>query len=424
MAYDDPDASGDHFERVALDDTAPRPKSSMPGHGVPLTRARLLGAVAGIALIAIVGVALFHDRLPRLMTSDAQPIGVVTVHMDLSTTTGSPTPAAFPAFTDWRVAYLGKDTLLHIVTMDGKTDLAGPFLPDLAAQGLNLATPAVSSNGRRLAYESSRGVVVLRLGRDTVTVAQSAGLYYDLFWSPDGSHLALGTRAREVDLWQASDSSVVPVPQATPSERVDLVGWADNSHLVVQEVSPDGASLRLLTLDIKTGTLHLITAFPLAQIGSPRFLMTPDGKHILVSSCSFRDEPFIHRLVLIDSVSGSYRALTSTRAQVSSCLDFMAFQQDSGRLVAVEEEPGKPNPTYWIIDVAHDTATRTILLGFPVAWASNNGPVITSTGYQIQGGGGPYTIRAVTPSPTGDAPILSLTTEALTFPALGLVRNA
>ena len=118
-------------------------------------------------MIAIVGVALFHDRLQRLMTSDAQPIGVMSVRVELSIATESPTPAAFPAFTDWRVAYLGKDSLLHIVTMDGKTDLAGPFLPDLAAQGLNLATPAVSRDGRGLAYETSRGVVSSALASAT-----------------------------------------------------------------------------------------------------------------------------------------------------------------------------------------------------------------------------------------------------------------
>src|SRR5262249_16538317 len=161
-------------ERSALDETAPRSRPSKPGRGVSLTRTRLLGGVAGIALIAVVGDALFHDHLQRLMTSDAQPVGVVTVHVDLSIATEAPTPAVFPAFTDWRVAYLGKDTLLHVVAMDGKTDLAGPFLPDLAAPGLNLATPAVSSDGRRLAYESSRGVVILSLGRNTVTLAQSA----------------------------------------------------------------------------------------------------------------------------------------------------------------------------------------------------------------------------------------------------------
>src|SRR5262249_234017 len=160
-----------------------------------------------------------------------------------------------------------------------------------------------------------------------------------------------------------------------------------------------------------SGTLRLLIAFPLAQIGAPRFTMTPDGKHVLISSCAFRDEPYIHRLALIDTATSAYQTLATTRAQTASCLDYMVFQRDTGRLVALEEEPGKPNLTYWIIDAARDTATRTLLLGLPVAWAPNNGPVITSTGYQAQAGGGPYTIRAVTPSPTGDAPMFPLTTK-------------
>jgi hypothetical protein len=381
---------------------------------------RLLGIVALLALLAVLAAALFHDRLAR-------PLGAAkTGHLRsaVTITAASPTPVTLPAFIDWRVAYLGRDTLLHIVSSDAKTDLAGIVLPDLDAQGLNLATPAVSSDGRRLAYASAQAVTVVGLSAGNVTVEQFAGLYYDLFWSPDGSLLALGTRGREVMLLRTIDSTVITAAQATPSDRVDLVGWADNTHLVVQEISPDGTSLRLLALDVGGGTLRLIIAFPLAQIGAPRFTMTPDGKHILISSCAFRDEPYIRRLALIDTATGAYHALATTRAQTGSCLESMVFQQDTGRLVAGEEEPGRPNPTYWIIDVMRDTATRTILLGRPLAWAPDNGPVITSTGYQVQAGGGPYTIRAITPSPTGDAPMVLLTTRAMTFPALGLVRSA
>src|SRR5262245_7921817 len=34
-----------------------------------------------------------------------------------------------PAFGDWRVAYDGEDSRLHVVTLDGKTDLPGAVLP-------------------------------------------------------------------------------------------------------------------------------------------------------------------------------------------------------------------------------------------------------------------------------------------------------
>src|SRR5262249_27997502 len=180
-----------------------------------------------------------------------------------------------------------------------------------------------------------RAVTVVGLTGDKVTTEQFAGLYYDLFWAPDGSRLALGTRGPEVKLVRSIDSTVITVTQATPSERVDLVGWADNTHLVVQEVSPDGTSLRLLTLDVESGTLRLLIAFPLAQIGAPRFTMTPDGKHVLISSCAFRDEPYIHRLALIDTATSAYQTLATTRAQTGSCLDYMVFQRDTGRLVAV-----------------------------------------------------------------------------------------
>ena len=76
----------------------------------------------------------------------------------------------------------------------------------------------------------------------------------------------------------------------------------------------------------------------------------------------------------------------------------------------------------WTLDIAHDTATRTPIPGFPVAWAPTNGPVITSSGHEVVDGLGPYTIRAAHLSAAATA--LTLTTTAMTFPALGLVRTA
>jgi hypothetical protein len=75
----------------------------------------------------------------------------------------------------------------------------------------------------------------------------------------------------------------------------------------------------------------------------------------------------------------------------------------------------------WTLDIAHDTATKTPIPGFPVAWAPANGPVITSSGHEVVDGLGPYTIRAALPSASAAA--LTLTTTAMTFPALGLVRT-
>jgi hypothetical protein len=53
--------------------------------------------------------------------------------------TPTPTPTVdsaslMPAFHDWRAAYLGQDGHVHIVTLDGQTDLKGPVFPLLSYQ--------------------------------------------------------------------------------------------------------------------------------------------------------------------------------------------------------------------------------------------------------------------------------------------------
>jgi hypothetical protein len=151
---DDPDTSGDEFERTSLDELTPHSAPFTPGAPTPLTRRRLMGYVAGIALFAVLGVTLFHDRLPTLLSMSAQGRSTVA--------TQAP-PPPIPAFSDWRVAYIGKDARLHIVSLDGKTDLSGPYVPSRDHLGEAHGGMATAPDGHSLAYPTSLGVVVARL---------------------------------------------------------------------------------------------------------------------------------------------------------------------------------------------------------------------------------------------------------------------
>jgi hypothetical protein len=181
-------------------------------------------------------------------------------------------------------------------------------------------------------------------------------------------------------------------------------------------------TLTVASLDLVGGAVQPLTTFQQEQVGVPQFTMAPQGRQILLSSCSFHDQLFNHRLGVIDTTTGAYHSLDNTRAKTDSCLENPAFQADTGRLIASQETPGNPVATTWTLDIAHDSATRTPIPGFPVAWAPANGPVITSSGHEVVDGLGPYTIRAARPSVSAAA--LTLTTMAMTFPALGLVRTA
>ncbi|HEU5198907.1 MAG TPA: hypothetical protein VFU32_04680, partial [Ktedonobacterales bacterium] len=83
-----------------------------------------------LALAALLAVLLAGCNL----TTSAPAATTATAPAATSTPTG-----IFPAFSDWRLAYLGQDSRVHAVTQDGKTDLAGPLLtiphPDEDVQG-------------------------------------------------------------------------------------------------------------------------------------------------------------------------------------------------------------------------------------------------------------------------------------------------
>ena len=406
---DDPDTSGGEFERTSLDEATPYSAPFTPDAPRPLTRRRLMGFVAGIALFATLGVTLFHDRLPTLLSMSAQ---------ERSPAAPQATPPPLPAFSDWRVAYIGEDGRLRIVSLDGKVDLAGPYVPSRDHLGEAHGGVAMAPDGHSLAYPTSLGVVVARLAPGHVPINVINGLYFDLSWAPNSDLLALGSRGSSISLWRPGETDARVVYERS-GERVDPIGWIDEGHLAIL-IGVN--TLTVASLDLVSGAVQPLTTFLQEQVGVPQFTMAPQGRQILLSSCSFHDQPFNHRLGVIDTATGVYHSLDNTRAKTDSCLENPAFQADTGRLIASQETPGNPVATTWTLDIAHDSATRTPIPGFPVAWAPANGPVITSSGHEVVDGLGPYTIRAAHPSASIAA--LTLTTTAMTFPALGLVRTA
>jgi hypothetical protein len=405
----DPDTGGGEFERTSLDETTLYSAPFTPDAPRPLTRRRLMGFVTGIALLAMLGIALFHDRLPTLLDMSAQ---------ERSPAAPQASPPPLPAFSDWRVAYIGEDTRLHIVSLNGKTDLAGPYVPSRDHLGEAHGGAATAPDGHSLAYPTSLGVVVVRLTPGHVPIDVVNGLYFDLSWAPNSDQLALGSRGSSISLWRPGETEARVVYER-PGERVDPIGWIDEGHLAIL-IGVN--TLTVASLDLVSDAVQPLATFFQEQVGVPQFTMAPHGRQILLSSCSFHNQPFNHRLGVIDTATGEYHSLDNTLAQTDSCLQNPAFQADTGRLIASQETPGNPVATAWTLDMAHDSATRTPISGFPVAWAPANGPVITSSGHEVVDGLGPYTIRAVLP--LASAAALTLTTMAMTFPALGLVRTA
>jgi hypothetical protein len=237
MAYDDPNASGDHFERISLDETAPRSTPFRSGRGVRLMRPRLLGIVVGIALLAVLAIALFRDYLPTAPPSSGQSNIRTTLDAEEPTWTLAPTATIalnslappLPAFSGWRVAYLDEDTRLHIVSTDGKTQLTGPSMPIRGALGAIQGLAAASPDGRNLAYPAANGAVIARLTLANValyivkgdydTLSWSTLSWSTLSWSPNSDILVLGSPGGAISLWRAGQTRP---PSSTSVQKTTL----------------------------------------------------------------------------------------------------------------------------------------------------------------------------------------------------------
>ena len=116
-------------------------------------------------------------------------------------------PQPLPHFSDWRVAYLGLDGVVHAVTLDGTTDVKGPRCPTPRSTAqerteryksvYGLDSAGIAPDGKTLAYTVT---VTARLELVDLTgqvPPRSIFLYggcYDIMWSPDGTKVLTGDR--------------------------------------------------------------------------------------------------------------------------------------------------------------------------------------------------------------------------------------
>ncbi|HEX8727178.1 MAG TPA: hypothetical protein VF739_01060, partial [Ktedonobacterales bacterium] len=151
-----------------------------------------------LSLLALLAAGCTQSVTAQPLASTATPYSTATTNLtnltNLTPTINPQTP--LPAFSDWRAAYLGSDGRLHAVTLDGKSDLAGPVLPGVVTTGLQLASAGASPDGHLLAYVDS-GPSDIGLTLFDVTAQgnadheQRAGAIYTMYWSPDSTRVAL-----------------------------------------------------------------------------------------------------------------------------------------------------------------------------------------------------------------------------------------
>lgn len=363
---------------------------------------------------------------------------------------GTPTTligTPLPAFSDWRVAYIGADLRVHAVSLDGQTDVVGMALPLSVngAYGTGVWAAGTSLDGKHLAYypDASAQLTVL----DTVSgvntlintiIPEEAGL----LWSPDQRYLALND-AGYVACINTTDGSrlIAPPVQRNTLGPIFLVskpfGWLDATHVAVQDIpASSNSAVSLQSLDVISGQLRLIATVSSDHGGL--FSVAPGWAFTFFANAQYHSDPFTPAVDRINNATGAMTPLP----HLISLLPAFGFSQVLWRpgttqaLVATGfAENG--NLKYYLMDAQQDTATPLAVTGFPMAWSPDGNTLIAAVGTQqdmanAQGfndvgvvGSGPYTLSALTVNSQGNVQkTVTLTSQANTIPMLGFVRTA
>ncbi len=334
-----------------------------------------------------------------------------------------------PAFSDWRAAYLGSDGVLHAATLDGQTDVAGPELPGMDLAGLGFASAGLSPNGHLLAYVTDAGLNILDVsGRESVQGDPALGSIYQMYWSLDGSVLALDDG--EGSLYLAKPSNGLPNQHAkpvpgTPGRGIGiLLGWVDSTHVVVT-MNPTADSITLGKLDVTSGTLQTIVTIRSSALGTYSFTLSPDGSEALFYNRRFRDQPYTPMVDLVGMTTGMVTPLPSLAAIMGSYSGFtsVSWRPGSGTVAASTGFAVNHDLKTWILDVTNDTAWHLADGYYAMGWSPSSSTLVVSTVNQFTVGQGPFELDAFTVTPDGHGTSVVLTRSAMSFPFVGFVRT-
>ncbi|HEX9056174.1 MAG TPA: hypothetical protein VF818_01460 [Ktedonobacterales bacterium] len=353
------------------------------------------------------------------------------------------TPHPLPAFSDWRVAYIGMDGRLHAVSLGGRNDNAGSALPFTGEPGLGVFVPGTSPDGKHLAYFSNLQLTLVNIvsgGVRSSPISQSED--WNVYWSPDQSYLALRGLGAVVCV-RVADASSFSVPQTSASTAKLLVrepfGWLNATHVAVTYLPGNSASQTTFqSLDVTTGALRPIATIPVNSDESA-FAVEPGGLFTLFWDRQYQSAPFTPVVDLINNATGQMTPLPNLTSILSGVGGFtqVLWRPGYSQALVATGFPQNNDLKYYLIDVASDTATPFHLPAFPEAWSPDGGTLVVATGgqasdanglgYQDIGvvGSGPYTLSAIVVNARGglSAPV-SLTTRAMDVPVLGFVRTS
>jgi hypothetical protein len=371
----------------------------------------------------------------------------------------NPTPRPLPAFSDPRVAYIGPDSLLHVVSLDGKTDLTGTPIPlsgFLLVDGIWAA--GTSPNGRYLAYLEDAQVTRIDATSGVWSSASSGEVTESTIgWSPDQRYLTLRDGSAIECVSAANGNSFV-----TPGDPLAAngglkvngpEGWLDATHVAVMAV-PDTSSgthgipptpapgssttyATLESLDITTNQVRVIASVQKGgSAGS--FSVLPGGHWSLFTNVQDPTQSYTPQVDLINNETGAVTPLPHLASLLPPRgFNSMLWRPNSTQAIVDTGFPQTGDDHYLLIDPLRDSATPITLPGFPEAWSPGGSTLMVATtpspdyldgiGWQNVGvvGAGPFTLIAVRVGADGGVlGHVTLTTHAMDVPVLGFVHTA
>lgn len=381
--------------------------------------------LASLLLAAVIGFLAWPRGAPGPArgTSGTSVVSRVTISTAVPLRPQTP----FPQFGEWRVVYLADDSRLHAVSLDGTRDTAGLTMPDLAAAlDSGFGRAAISPDGRELAYStsSSHGSGPLMLAALDAATAPAPvpntlnSFARELAWSPDGTSLAYLdnitpdlTALYLVHPPALAAATEVPGSQQYDQGVLNLVGWLDPDHLLVEAAAPPRTNLA--ALDVATGALRAIAELP---DDSAHVILSPDARTAFV----FTPGGGTHT-ELINLTTGQTRALPRIGATLPTTLLASAWQPGSMLLtIAASDQPGQTAPASFLLDLAADTLAPLDGHTWVWGWSPDGAALIVGTPLSVAVPGLPPSLLALTLA-TGSTPRQQLT---LTNAALGFVGFA
>jgi hypothetical protein len=351
----------------------------------------------------------------------------------------APPTGVLPAFSDWRLAYLGQDGRVHVVTQDGKTDLAGPKLTTSASATL-WGQAVIAPNGRAFAYPPDSRVsgypgAIIDLGAGAASSQGNQNLQQSLgfYWSPDSTRVAFivhdsstAHNSWEMIALNSTTPTVIPAAQDMVNTGA-LIGWIDNTHLAVSIANGNqGTSYTLSSLEVTTGTLRTIASISDKSLGTPFFSLSPDGSEIVLTNGITEGVTSYAPVVeLIATSTGQKCPLPTILHVTGSSFNVVAWKPGS-QLVLASGGDGTAGSSEFVLDLARDTATPFARGVTPLGWAPDSGtlfvatppepssPSTTPITYQVS-------MMAALPPATSVQPVFKI--SSINFPFIGFVRT-